>query len=110
MTVEEQLEIERQERLEYENVIKSIQVIMSRPEGKKFLKYLLNSLDFGAFPPVGLYGEQLIEHTAFLRAGNTIYKMILEASPELTGQLITEIEKDRQDAEKKRYANESNGR
>jgi hypothetical protein len=108
MTHEQIMQKEREERLEYDNNQLAIQTVMARPDGKKLIKYLLKSLDFGGFPPTGLQGNDLIEYVAFLRAGNSIYKMILEAAPELTGQLITDMEKERQNAEKKLYADGSN--
>ncbi len=106
MTAEQLIQKEKEERLEHQNTLTSINIMMSNPHGKRVIKYLLKSFDYGGFPPTGLRGEDLLEYTAFLRAGNSVYKMILEASPELTGDLITEMEKERQNENRKFTKNE----
>jgi hypothetical protein len=106
MTKEEQ-DILRIEQLKHDEMLKSISVVISNPHGKKFIKYLFNEFSVGGFPPVGLYGEQLTEFMAYLRAGNSIYKIILESAPEQTGQLISDMEKERQDVYKKTLIDES---
>lgn len=107
MTAEQLIQQELEAAQEYQNVLTAIGVIMSSAHGKRFIKYLLKSFDFGGFPPTGLRGDDLLEYTAFLRAGNSVYKMILEAAPELTGQLVTEMEKERQNENRKLSKNES---
>ena len=89
-----ELEKLRQEYIAHQDMLKSIAVVLSNPHGKKFIKYLLTSFDFGKYPAVGLRDQDLLEYTAFLRSGQSIYNMVLEAEPELTGQLITEMEKE----------------
>jgi uracil phosphoribosyltransferase len=100
---------ELQEALDHENILKSIRVVLNRPEGRQFIKYLFKTFNALDFPPVGMNDRDLLEFMSFLRAGNSIFKIVLEASPELTGGIISEIEKERQD-EKAHFANESNGR
>lgn len=100
-------EQERLDAIDHQNTLKSIQVVMSMSHGRNFIKYLFKNFCVGDFPPVGLKGDDLLEYMSYLRAGNSIYKIILEATPELAGQLITEIERGRQDAERKIYSNES---
>lgn len=107
MTAEQMIQQELEAAQEHQNVINSIGIMMSNSHGKRFVKYLLKSFDFGGFPPTGLRGDDLLEYTAFLRAGNSVYKMILEAAPELTGQLVTEMEKERQSENRKISKNES---
>jgi hypothetical protein len=100
-------EQERLDAIDHQNTLKSIQVVMSMGHGRNFIKYLFKNFCVGDYPPVGIKGEDLLEYMSYLRAGNSIYKIVLEAAPDLTGQLITEIEKGRQDAERKPYVNES---
>lgn len=100
-------ENQRKEALEHRDILDSIAVVMSMSHGRKFIKYLFKSFSVGEFPPVGLKGEDLLEFMAFLRAGNEIYKIVLEACPDLTGNLITTMEKERQDANNKESINES---
>ena len=106
MTKEEQDNL-RIEQGKHDDVLKAISIVISSPHGKKFIKYLFNEFSVGGFPPVGLYGEPLTEYMAYLRAGNSIYKMILESAPEQTGQLISDMEKERQDVFKKALIDES---
>lgn len=82
------------EQAKYQSVLKSVQVLMSYPHGKNFLKYLFDNFQVGKVPPVGLYGDVLIEQTSFYRCGSSIYQLCLEASPELTGSLIAEMKRD----------------
>lgn len=103
-------EITEQERmmaLEHKNTLESISVVMSTKHGRNFVKYLFNNFSVGDYPPVGLSGDSLLEYMSYLRAGNSIYKIVLEACPDLTGQLLTQIEKDRQDAQNKPTEDES---
>lgn len=96
-----QQEEELLEQSRYDSVLKSIQVLLSHPHGKTFVKYLFESFEVGKLPPPGIYGEQLIDLTSFYRAGNTIYELCLAASPELTGSLIAEMirEKEKQNVQ-----------
>lgn len=95
MTEQEQAALEQSK---YDTVLKSIQVLLSHPHGKNFIKYLFESFDVGKMPPTGVYGEQLVDLLAFYRAGNSIYELCLQASPELTGGLVAEMirEKEKQ--------------
>lgn len=98
------------DRLEHESILQAIQVVMSSPHGKTFIKYLFKSFNVGDLPYVGCRGEDLLELTSFLRAGNSIYKIVLEASPELTGKLLAEMEKDRADEIRKTFIDGSSNR
>ncbi len=93
MTEQEQAALEQ---AKYDSVLKSIQVLLSHPHGKNFIKYLFDSFDVGKLPPAGIYGDQLIDLTSFYRAGNSIYEICLQASPELTGSLIAEMMRDKE--------------
>lgn len=95
---EKQLMLDVIDKSNHEQILKSIQVLMSMPHGKRFIKYLFDAFSVGKMPPVGIYGEMLIDQIAYYRAGNSIYQICLEAAPELTGSLIAETirEKEKQ--------------
>lgn len=88
--IEEQREISLKE---------AITKVMGSHEGRTFVKYLLDSFNVFNAAPIGLYGDQLIDYNSYLRAGNTILKLILKNNPELTGTLITEMEMENQNYE-----------
>lgn len=98
---------EKEEALEHAEIKKSIGAVLSSPHGKRFIKYLFKSFSVGEFPPVGMTDKDLLEYMSYLRAGNSIYKIVLESDPDLTGFLITEIEKERQNAQAKQNAIQS---
>lgn len=86
------------ENAEGQQALMAINAIISTKHGKDFLKYLLKSLDVGEFPEVGTENSILLDRIGFLRAGQSVFKMIAEANPEIAGQLIGLIEKERYEA------------
>lgn len=108
--LENQLQQELEESNKYEEVKKSIAVLLSSKHGRNFIEYLFENFMVGEAAPKGLNDRDLIDYTSMLRVGNSIYKLVLEAEPTLTGQLIATIEVRRQDAEKTRIENERNSR
>ena len=89
-------ELLRREQFEYQQVISSLQVLLSTKYGKTFIKHLFDNFGVGTSAPVGMTDRQLLEHVAYLRSGTSIYEICLKASPELTGQLIAEMQRDRE--------------
>jgi len=88
-------EQEIKERLEHRDVLLDIQALLATKSGKNFVKYLFKNFEVLEAPPLGLTGEFLADKLGFLRAGNSIYKIIAEASPEIVGVLIAQIEKEK---------------
>lgn len=86
---------EMKDRKYHHDVKIAIQEILATKSGRFFVKYLLESFDVGNLPEYGLTGEHLMDRLGFLRAGNSVFKIAAEASPEITGQLIAQIEKER---------------
>jgi hypothetical protein len=80
---------------EHRDLLNHIQTLMSTRSGVAFAKYLLKSFDVGEQPHRMCRGEELIDRVSFLRAGNSIYKLLMEANPELTGQILASIEKEK---------------
>lgn len=87
--------LETKEQREYNELLNHIQTLMSTVSGRVFAKYLLKSFDVGEVPHRMCRGEELIDRTSFLRAGNSIYKLLMAAHPELTGSLLATIEKEK---------------
>ena len=94
MTKEQEMHADLMAQAKHQSVLNSLQVLLSYPHGKNFLKYLFDNFQVGKVPPVGIYGETLIEQTSFYRCGASIYEICLAASPELTGSLIAEMKRD----------------
>lgn len=93
MTKEEEI---RREQYEYQQVLSSLQILLSTKHGKTFIKHLFDSFGVGTSAPVGMGDRQLLEYVAFLRSGTSIYEICLKASPELTGQLIAEMMREKE--------------
>ena len=86
---------EAMEIAEHQQMISAIQTVVQTKAGKDFVKYLLKSFDIGELPAVGTSGDFLMDRLGFLRAGQSVFKMIAEASPDIAGQIIAQIEKER---------------
>jgi len=88
---------ELKEQLEHRDVLLAIGVLLKMKEGKQFFKYLMKSLDVGTVPEEGLEGFPLHNYLGFLRAGNSIYKLICEADFEEAALLLSKIEREKYD-------------
>ena len=88
-------EEELKERLEHREVLLDIQAVLATKSGKGFIKYLFKNFDVMEAPPMYLSGEMLMDKLGFLRAGNSIYKIVAEANPEIAGAIIGQIEKEK---------------
>lgn len=86
---------EIKERLEHRDVLLNIQAVLALKAGKDFIKYLFKNFEVGEFPVVGITGEFLMDRLGFLRAGNSIFKIVAEANPEIAGALLAQIEKEK---------------
>ena len=96
--LDEQKEIlneEMKERLEHRGVLQDIQWLIDTKAGKNFVKYLFKNFEVGELPPVGINGDLLMDRLGFLRAGNSIFKIIAEANSEAAGQILGQIEKEK---------------
>lgn len=93
LTLEQQLE--NQIALEHRDAIMDIRAICKTDPGKRFLKYLIKNLDVNELPEPGVEGVMLAEHLGFLRAGNSVFKLICEADFKIAAELLAEKEKER---------------
>lgn len=92
--------------IEHRDMLLALRAILSKKEGKDFIKYLFKSFDVGQPPPEGLEGSLLHDRLGFLRAGNSIFKIAAEADNEIAGLLLAQIEKERYDDLRKAHENE----
>jgi len=97
---------DRRAAVEHQDALLAVNAIIHTPSGKKFIKYLFKSLDVCELPELGFTGELLHEKLGFLRAGNSIFKIVAEANHEVAAVLISEIEKEKHE---KLYAEHKNG-
>lgn len=86
---------ELREQLEHREVLQSIQSILITKPGRDFIKYLFKSFEVGELPAVGIEGSFLMDRLGFLRAGNSVFKIVAEANAEQAGQIIAQIEKEK---------------
>lgn len=91
---EKEITISKEQR-EYQYLLNHIQTLLSTVSGKVFCTYLLKSFDVGEQPHIMMRGEDLLDRVSFLRAGNSIYKLLMAASPDMTGSILATIEKDK---------------
>jgi len=98
--MDKSLEVQRQneelkERAEHRNVIIAIQEVLATPKGRGFIKYLFREFEVGELPSVGVSGDLLMDRLGFLRAGNSVFKIVAEANAEQAGQILAQIEKEK---------------
>lgn len=95
MTKEEQEQTTIREQIEHQNLLVDIQNVLTTKSGKNLFRYLLNSLDVGGLPEQGLPENMMREYLGFLRAGQSIYRILAQASPDAAATLLASIEKER---------------
>lgn len=83
------------DRKEHQEAIESVRAILSTNAGKRFIKYLFQSFDVGEFPEKGLSGEYLHDTLGFLRAGQSIFKLVAEVDPAQAGLILGQIEREK---------------
>lgn len=86
-------ERERREHLEHQDVLLAINSMIQTDNGKKLFSYLFKSLDVGEVPERGMVQEDLQDYLGFLRAGNSIYKLVCEADPNQAALIVAENER-----------------
>lgn len=86
---------EQKERIEHRDALLAIRQIAVTSHGRSFFKYLFKAFEVGNLPQAGLERDLLLETMGFMRAGNSIFKLVAEANPEVAGALLAELEKER---------------
>lgn len=80
---------------EYEDVLLHIRAVCATQSGRAFIKYLFKNLDVGMVPDVGLPENLLRDYLGLMRAGTSIFQLISAVEPELAGNLLSQIQKER---------------
>ena len=83
---------ESREIADHQNALLNIRALTALPSGKAFIKYLFKSLGATELPERGLQGVELFEALVFHRAGNTVFKLVSQADPEVAAELLALIE------------------
>jgi hypothetical protein len=92
---QEQLNAQMKERSEHDKVLNAIKDVLATQSGRHFIKYLLKSFDVAETPEIGLPHDVLLDKMGFLRAGNSIFKIVSQANHEIAGALLAQIEKEK---------------
>ena len=80
---------------EHDMMLANLKIILSRPEGKAFMKYLFKHFGIAEGPPVGPDTTILYDMIGFNRAGESIFNIAAQADQLTTGILIAEIQKEK---------------
>ena len=80
---------------EHEMMLANLRIILSRPEGKAFMKYLFKHFGVAEGPPIGLDTSILYDMLGFNRAGESIFSIAAQADSTITGILMAEIQKEK---------------
>ena len=88
---------ERQEALEHRDVLLAIGSIIKTPAGEKLFKYLFKNFEVAELPDRSVEGNVLHEYLGFLRAGNSIFKLVSEADSVISASILAKIERERYD-------------
>jgi hypothetical protein len=92
---QEQINHQLREQAEHQHVMLAIRDVLATPSGKIFIKYLLKSFEVGEMPEIGLPHDILLDKLGFLRAGNSVFKIIAEANNVEAGAILGQIEKEK---------------
>lgn len=94
------MEFDRYEALRHREVVDAIQKLLAISEGRILIKYLLDSFGVNELPELGLEGNFLHDRLGFLRAGQSLFKIISEADHIEAGRLVAEIERERRNEDR----------
>ena len=97
---------EIKEAIEHREVLLDVKAVLATNHGRNFIKYLFKHLGVGELPELGLTGDLLMDKLGFLRAGNSIFKLVSEADFEITGALLAKNEKEKYNEIYAEYQNE----
>ena len=83
------------ERASHQAALQDIRAVLATKSGFNFVKYLLKSFDITLVPDIGAPEMFLRDQLGMLRVGNSIFAIIAQASPEIAGAIIGQIEKEK---------------
>lgn len=98
---------ELNERLEHQKMLEDVRQLLLTKAGRGFVKYLFKNLDVGESVEFGLTGEILMDRLGFMRAGNSIFKIITEADADQACQILAQLERERYAEKVRAYTQQS---
>lgn len=93
----------RQESIEHRDALLAIASILQTKEGEKLFRFLFKNFEVNNLPERNLKGDDLFECLGFLRAGNSIYKLVCEADAEQAASILSKLERERYDNKLEEY-------
>ena len=90
-------EKERQENIEHRDALLAIASIVKTKEGQNLFRYMFKNFEVSNLPDRTIKGDDLHEYLGFLRAGNSIYKLVCEADADIAGSILSKLERERYD-------------
>jgi hypothetical protein len=91
---------EKFDKLEHEQVLSDIRLILGTQHGKRFFKYLFKHFGVSELPPAGLDENLLKDMMGFFRAGGSIFDLAAQADSINAGLILAEIQKEKYDVTK----------
>lgn len=80
---------------EHELMLSNLRILITRPEGREFIKYILKNFGFGEVPPMNLAEALTRDMMGFNRAGEAFFNIAAQADPIQTGLILAEIQKEK---------------
>lgn len=88
-------EQEYREQAKHATALLDIQQVLATKAGKSLFYYLFSELAVADLPQQGMPHDAMLEYLGFLRAGKSIFDIVSEASPEMAGTILAQIQKER---------------
>ena len=88
-------ELRRQESIEHQDALLAIASVIKTSQGEKLFRYMFKNFEVANLPDRNLKGDDLHEYLGFLRAGNSIYKLVCEADSDVAGSILSKLERER---------------
>lgn len=90
-----EFELERRQAARDHDAVMDLRAILVTSYGRRFFKYIFDTFDVGEYPEIGTENDILRDQLGFLRAGKSLFSLAAQANPEVTGQIMAEVEKER---------------
>lgn len=95
MNIADMSEEDRLEAIEHRDMLLDLRAILKTTSGMKVFKYFFKHFGVGELPELGLPNEILLDKLGYLRAGNAMFKLLSEADPIVSGNILANIEKEK---------------
>jgi hypothetical protein len=81
--------------IEHRDALLNVRAVLATSSGREFFKYLFKMFQVTELPDRGLEGPELFDTLGYLRAGNSVFKLVAEADAASAGNLLAQNEKER---------------